>query len=134
MKKVALLIAMTLVFTSCSWLNDTPAEETKTPEVKVENEVKTPDTDEKDNETPDEETENQVENTPEEEMPTEIPTVNEITEPETPVIEVENEEETSSDESITDELANGTEDEQLLNEVFNEINEVFELVEQNGGQ
>jgi hypothetical protein len=130
MKKVALLIAMTFVLTSCSWLNDTPTEETKIPEVKVENKVETPDTNE-------EETKNEEGNTEEEGSSDESENENdteEVNEAEETVNTEVTPEEVTPEESITEELANGTEDEQLLNEVFNEINEVFELVEQNGGQ
>jgi hypothetical protein len=103
MKKVALMIVMTLIFTSCTWSNSTPAEETVIPVVEVNTEV-------------------QIMNTHGDETET------------TNTWAEKTMEEKSTETSITEELSNGTEDEQLLNEVFNEINEVFELVEQNGGQ
>ena len=118
MKKVALLIAMTLVFTSCSLFDDAPVEEIETPNMEVTTEVEIPSTDEETNETL------------EEEITTDTPAIEENTE--VPVLEVETE--TPSEISIIEELASGTEDEQLLNEVVNEITEIFELVEQNGGQ
>lgn len=133
MKKVAFFIAMTLVFTSCSWLNDDTVEETQTNIVEVENEVESSDsnTDTKQEDTSTEET---VTEPISEENTSEEPTIVETTLDEAVFVKDIPETNTSNETSITEELANGTEDEQLLNEVFNEINEVFELVEQNGGQ
>jgi hypothetical protein len=126
MKKVVLLIAMTLVFTSCSWLNDEPVETTETQIINVETEIKNTIIDETN--TDEEYTENETITG----STSEDTTVDDIIVDETIVDDILETEITV--ESTNNELENVTEDEQLLNEVFNEINEVFELVEQNGGQ
>lgn len=137
MKNFALLLIITLFISSCSLLNDDKSEDTPTPTVKEE--IPTENT----NEVEDDSTEDMDENSEENEKLDSQESDNE--ESEISQANVDNSTEWDYSFSNTNidwevksdvswKLEDDTESEEALNEVFNEIEELFELAEQNGGQ
>lgn len=126
MKNLALLLAITLLLSSCSLMNK---EKVKTIESPIIWEEVSVDTDlEKDE---NDSVENNVKEDIQSEEENSDAVINSSTD--TP-IEMKKEDTTSIETEVTSELESDIESEEALSEVFNEIEELFELAEQNGGQ
>jgi hypothetical protein len=125
MKNLALLLAISLLLSSCSLMNKDEVETIETPinweELYIE-------TDQNQNNIEEDDDKNNLEknDTKEDSLwdDSNTETVN--------VREVEKEVSNQIETEVTSELINDLESEEALSEVFNEIEELFELAEQNG--
>ena len=129
MKNIALLMVLVLALSSCSLFNDDKKDITQTPVIEAEVGIN-------------------------EELETEVTNMDEIQENEETQWEYQNiqtitdsqqgwyshasgsmeKENISVENEVSVDLDSDIESEEALNEVFNEIEELFELAEQNGGQ
>lgn len=127
MKNFALLLVITLLLSSCSLLNDEKSEDTPTPA--ITDEMPTENTDKvEDDSTEDMDGDSQESDNEESEVKVDTSTESGYS------FSNNTSNSGTTGTNVSGELENDTESEEALNEVFNEIEELFELAEQNGGQ
>jgi hypothetical protein len=124
MKNVALLMVLILALSSCSLLNNDKKEVSETPIIEKEVSTEVSELITEEGQADEDDMNDSIEDG--NIIPQDI-----ITEE---LIDNDEKESMSIETEVSVELDNDVESEEALNEVFNEIEELFELAEQNGGQ